>query len=36
MAMAIWLCSNKDMYDHNVKDEELLCSSLFLLLEQVR
>ena len=30
--MAIWLCNNKGMYDRDVKDEELLCSNLFLLL----
>ena len=32
MTMAIWLCNNKGMYDRDVKDEELLCSNLFLLL----
>ena len=30
--MAIYLCSNKGMYDLDFKDEELLCSNLFLLL----
>ena len=32
MTMTIWLCNNKGMYDRDVKDEELLCSNLFLLL----
>ena len=30
--MAIWLYNNKDIYDRDVKDEELLGSNLFLLL----
>ena len=32
MTMAIWLYNNKGIYDHDVKDKELLCSNLFLLL----
>ena len=32
MTIAIWLCNNKGIYNRDVKNEELLCSNLSLLL----